>query len=397
MSSTSIPSPGAPLAPTASGLLEAFEPSSPFFLATPSRTLLARGVETAISAPLRDGALVAQVAAALTAGSRAVVGAVPFDDRAAAQLIVPRGLDGAGPLAAPRSTGARLAAELAIRSVPERARYASGVAEAVERMRTGALRKVVLSRTLEVDLQAGLDVRGLLHRLASQNPGGHTFAVALPDAAGARRTLIGASPELLVARSGLTVVAEPLAGSAARSPDPAEDRRRASALLVSAKDRHEHAIVADAVAAALRPYCRHLDVPAVPSLRHTRTMWHLASRISGELADPSMSALALACALHPTPAVCGDPLPMARAAIAEIEPFDRGFFTGMVGWCDASGDGEWAVTIRCAEVAERSLRLFAGAGIVAGSDPEHELAETTAKLQTMLDALGIVRGGEVAS
>jgi isochorismate synthase len=193
------------------------------------------------------------------------------------------------------------------------------------------------------------------------------------------------------------VGAAPLAGSAARSPDPAEDQRRASALLVSAKDRHEHAIVADAVAAALRPYCRHLDVPAAPSLRHTRTMWHLASHISGELADPSMSALALACALHPTPAVCGDPLPLARAAIAEIEPFDRGFFTGMVGWCDASGDGEWAVTIRCAEVADRSLRLFAGAGIVAGSDPEHELAETTAKLQTMLDALGIVRGGEVAS
>jgi isochorismate synthase len=397
MSSTSIPSPGAPRAPTASGLLEAFEPSSPFFLATPSRTLLARGVEATIGAPLRDGALVAQVAAALTGGARAVVGAVPFDDRAAAHLIVPRGLDQAGPLAAPRSTGARLAAELAVRSVPERARYASGVAEAVERMRTGALRKVVLSRTVEVDLQAALDVRALLHRLASQNPGGHTFAVGLPDAAGARRTLIGASPELLVARSGLTVVAEPLAGSAARSSDPAVDRRRASALLVSEKDRHEHAIVADAVAAVLRPYCRHLDVPAAPSLRPTRTMWHLASRISGELADPTMSALALACALHPTPAVCGDPLPLARAAIAEIEPFDRGFFTGMVGWCDASGDGEWAVTIRCAEVAERSLRLFAGAGIVAGSDPEHELAETTAKLQTMLDALGIVRGGEVAS
>lgn len=118
-------------------------------------------------------------------------------------------------------------------------------------------------------------------------------------------------------------------------------------------------------------------------------MWHLSTEVRGELADPSTSSVALAASLHPTPAVCGSPTDRAREAIREIEPFDRHFYTGMVGWCNDSGDGEWVVTIRCAEVGERFLRLYAGAGIVAGSKPEAELAETSAKFRTMLQALGL--------
>lgn len=202
-------------------------------------------------------------------------------------------------------------------------------------------------------------------------------------------TLIGASPELLVARSGQLVTANPLAGSAARSSDPAEDKRRADALLLSAKDRHEHAVVVEAVASALRPYCRKLDVPAEPSVIGTKTMWHLSTKVTGELLEPAASSLELAVAMHPTPAVCGTPTGPARTAIRELESFDRRYFTGMVGWCDAAGDGEWAVTIRCAEIGEDAVTLYAGAGIVEGSDPAAELAETSSKLKTLLLAMGM--------
>ena len=118
-------------------------------------------------------------------------------------------------------------------------------------------------------------------------------------------------------------------------------------------------------------------------------MWHLSTEIRGELIDPSISSLALAVALHPTPSVCGSPTALAREAIQEIEPFDRGFYTGLVGWCDASGDGEWIVTIRCAVAENQSLNLYAGAGVVAESSAEAELQETSAKFRTMLHAMGL--------
>ena len=159
--------------------------------------------------------------------------------------------------------------------------------------------------------------------------------------------------------------------------------------MASAKDRREHAVVAEFVAETLRPFCRRLEVPSGPSLVRTATMWHLSTRVTGELRDPEVSALELACALHPTPAVCGTPTGVARAAISELEPFDRGFYTGALGWGDALGDGEWVVTIRCAEASGSRLRLFAGGGIVVDSVPGEELAETSAKFRTMLRALGV--------
>lgn len=205
---------------------------------------------------------------------------------------------------------------------------------------------------------------------------------------GRGRTLIGASPELLVARRGGRLVANPLAGSAPRSADLAEDVRHAAALLESSKDLHEHAVVVDAVREALAPYSTGLEVPEHPTLVRTAAMWHLSTTVTGELADPAVSALELAAALHPTPAVCGTPTDVARAVIAASEPFDRGPYTGMVGWQDADGDGEWVVTIRCAEAEGRRLRLFAGAGVVADSSPRAETAETGAKFRTFLSAVG---------
>jgi isochorismate synthase len=147
--------------------------------------------------------------------------------------------------------------------------------------------------------------------------------------------------------------------------------------------------VTDAVRASLRPLCKKLTASVPPRLIATATMWHLQTEIVGELTDPSTSSLQLALALHPTPAVCGVPTARARAAIGELEGFDRDFYAGVVGWCDRSGDGEWVVAIRCAEVRPDSLRLYSGAGIVAGSVPAAELAETSAKFRTMLEAIGL--------
>ncbi|NMO20484.1 isochorismate synthase DhbC [Pyxidicoccus fallax] len=387
----------------AAQLLESYEAGSSFFFATPRRTILARG--TFATVPHTAGAdalerLPSRVAAVLADARQAdhdipvAVGAVPFDGTVPAQLVVPMTIQRAGPLVFDKDVQVHrpLGASYTVQPVPEPSAYAQGVERALTLMKSGPLRKVVLSRSLHLSANSPIDLRQLLRNLAWRNPSGYTFAVDLPpsaDGASAQRTLIGASPELLVSRNGFQVLANPLAGSAARSADPMEDQERARKLMASEKDLREHAVVIDAVAEALRPYCKTLDVPAGPSLVSTATMWHLSSRITGELADPSISSLTLAAALHPTPAVCGYPTRLAHEAIGSIEPFERGYYTGAVGWCDATGDGQWAVTIRCAEADERTLRLFAGAGIVVGSTPESELAETEAKFRTMLQAMGL--------
>ncbi|GGL41826.1 isochorismate synthase [Planomonospora parontospora] len=389
---------------TAADPLAGYAPGESVLFSSPGGTLLTRGVRTVVGGGL--GSLPDRVAAVLgadgTASSAAsgtadgtaaeaagraasglAAGAIGFDG--AAHLVVPAAATWSGPLepvaAAPRD-GWR------VRPVPAPEDYRKAVRRAVEILRSAAdddpdgLRKVVLARTLELDCDEPVGLRDLLRPLAGRDL---SFAAPLPGG----RTLIGASPELLVSRRGRTVLSNPLAGSAARSADPAEDRRRAEALTASAKDLYEHRLVVEAVADALQPYCARLQVPYTPELTSTETMWHLSTRVTGVLRDPGTPVLALAAALHPTPAVCGTPRAEARRVIEELEPFDRGAYTGLVGWTDAAGDGEWAVTLRCAEVAERTLRLFAGAGIVSGSDPEGELAETSAKFRTMLRALGV--------
>jgi isochorismate synthase len=281
-----------------------------------------------------------------------------------------------------------------VRPRPERAAYAAAVASALEIIESGAVNKVVLARSLELVGTAPIDPRPILAALARRDPMAYPYAVPLPTAAGAPRTLVGASPELHVRRRGDRVVAAPLAGSMARSADPADDERAGKELLASDKERTEHAYVVESVASVLAPLCRSLDVPSEPSLMSTATMWHLATRVEGRLrptGDALPTSLDLALALHPTPAVCGTPTDAAMAAIADLEDFDRGYYAGAVGWDDRAGDGEWVIALRCAEIADRSLRLYAGAGIVEGSDPAAELAETSAKLRTLLQAMGIDR------
>ncbi|MDI3287152.1 isochorismate synthase DhbC [Polyangium sp. 15x6] len=400
---TSISTPEAFAATVRGGteLLQAYNQESSFFFSCPSRTILAQGVREVVGGAAHGEGIAERVAAVLASLEKSgherpmAVGAVPFDTRSPAHLLVPRTTRIAGPLdAASISLPAppRVSAEW-MRLSPDREGFLGGVERALALIRTDALSKVVLSRMLELRSSVPVDLALLLERLSKRNTAGYTFALKLPEARGALapepRTLIGASPELLVSRSGNTVFANPLAGSAPRSPDPEEDERRASALLASEKDRREHAVVVDAVVEALRPFCKRLVVPPRASLLHTPAMWHLSTPITGEIADLSTSSLALAMALHPTPAVCGYPTASARAAIEAIEPFDRGFFTGLVGYCDAAGDGEWAVTIRCAEISGDALRVYAGAGVVAGSSPERERAEISAKMRTVLSALGL--------
>lgn len=341
------------------------------------------------------------------------VGAIPFDARWPAHLIVPERTvirrstgatqqldvfpDGLAPLNPERErwTGRTLPhdafEDVHLRPDPEPEDYARAVREATRRIRSGRLRKVVLARSIVVAADRALDAKQLLWRLRAVDPDCWTFAtpeLAL-DAGDLVPTgvLVGATPELLVAKRGAEVMSTPLAGSAPRFGDPAEDRASAQRLLASSKDREEHALVVEDVAGTLAPLCDDLRYPHEPELLGTANVWHLATPFRGTLRPEVRSALDLVAALHPTPAVCGTPREAARAALAELEPLDRGYYAGPVGWVDAVGDGEWAIALRCAEVTGTTARVFAGAGIVADSDPDRELDETERKFRALLDSL----------
>lgn len=384
-------------APAPRARLGGFGPGSSLFV-SPGRTLIGHGSLLSASGEARPAAGQAREllheAASLGMQHPVMLGLVPFDPTRPARMIVPERYESM-PHPAPQALAPHTAeagcAVRAQRGVPTAAGYEDSVRRALAMMRTQPeLHKLVLARTLELDLDAVPDLRSIVARLVRDNPAGYTYAIPLEGSTDAEPALFfGASPELLVRREGLRVTVNPLAGTAARHPDPAEDRRRAQALLASAKDQYEHAIVIKDVAQRLRPLCGKLHVPDGPSLISTPTLWHLSTRIEGELADPRTSSLDLALALHPTPAVCGQPMQRARSGIRELESFDRGFYAGAAGWSDAQGDGEWAVAIRCAQYRDRRLTLYAGAGIVPGSDPVRERIETRNKLGTILDALGL--------
>jgi len=256
------------------------------------------------------------------------------------------------------------------------------VATAVRRIRAGQLSKVVLARDLHATAARDLDIRVILRRLTDRYDDCYTFACA---------NLIGATPELLIRRQDDEVSSLVLGGTAPRSQDAAEDARLGAALLASAKEREEHEYAVVGVRSVLAARCDRLDVEPGPSLMRFANVQHLATWITGRLkggqAGADNSVLALADALHYTPAVCGTPAEAAMELIRDLEAMDRGRYAGPVGWVDARGNGEWGIALRCAEVDGRRARLFAGCGIVAGSDPAAELAETQAKFAVMQFAL----------
>ncbi|TWD79688.1 isochorismate synthase [Kribbella amoyensis] len=255
------------------------------------------------------------------------------------------------------------------------------VADAVRRITAGELDKVVLARDLIALAPEPIDLRWPLRQLAAAYPNCWTFSVD---------GLIGATPELLVRREKGLITSRVLAGTIRRTGDDAHDLALAASLARSSKDLEEHEFAVRSVADALEPHCKSMNVPETPFVLHLPNVMHLASDVAGVAANGA-SALGLAAALHPSAAVCGTPTDVARDLIGEIEGMSRGRFSGPVGWMDAAGDGEWCIALRCgqADPADPTrMRLFAGAGIVAGSDPEAELAETNAKLVPMRDALG---------
>jgi isochorismate synthase len=320
-----------------------------------------------------------------TGGTGIAMGALPFEGSCDAILRLPerviRGAPLHGEVAPPP--------EWAITSLvpdPLPVEYEVAVERALEAIDAGEVDKVVLARTLVVAADAQIDPRRVARRFNAEEPGCFVFLVALPEGVS---SLVGASPEIVIRREGLTVSSDPLAGTARRSPDPARDQEIARQLLETVKEQREHRLVAEAVADAMTPFCSNLVVDGEASLTSTATLWHLHTAIRGRLKPDAPDALTIAAALHPTPAVCGTPRAAASALIRRLEPFDRRFFAGLVGWVDARGDGEWALTLRCAEVSGMTARLHAGAGIVAGSEPAAEDLETEAKFGVGLRALGV--------
>jgi len=251
------------------------------------------------------------------------------------------------------------------------------VADAVARIKAGHLDKVVLARDIVAELDLPLDVRAPLAALADRYPACWTFHV---------RGLFGSTPEMLVRRERGLVASRVLAGTIRRTGDDAHDLGLAAALARSSKDLEEHEFAVRSVAKALAPHCTSMNVPEAPFVLHLPNVMHLATDVTGVLGDGS-SSLGLAAALHPSAAVGGTPTRDAVALIGEIERLDRGRYAGPVGWIDADGDGEWGIALRSAEYHGSRVRLFAGCGIVADSDPAAELAEAAAKLVPVRDAL----------
>jgi menaquinone-specific isochorismate synthase len=241
---------------------------------------------------------------------------------------------------------------------------------------------VVLARDLYATASEDIDVRVLLQRLADRYPDCYTFACA---------GLVGATPELLIRRQDDDISSLVLAGTIGRGRDAEEDMALGTSLLSSAKETEEHEYAVAGVRATLAPLCDRLRVDSRPSLLRLANVQHLATAISGRLAQAQRgtdhSVLSLVAALHPTGAVCGTPTEVAMELIRELEGMDRGRYAGPVGWVDARGNGEWGIALRCAEVDGPRARLFAGGGIVSGSDPAAELAETQAKLRPIQFAL----------
>jgi menaquinone-specific isochorismate synthase len=257
--------------------------------------------------------------------------------------------------------------------------YQAAVAEAVRRIDAGDLEKVVLARQLLGELQEEDGLRATINRLAEDYPDTWVYAVD---------GLIGASPETLVRVDHGTVSARVLAGTTARGAGEASDRERAAALASSAKDLAEHALAVASAVKRLEPHTARLDTSPEPFTLQLPNLWHLATDLKGTLGDGS-SSLDLVQAVHPTAAVAGTPRRVALKVLAELEGFDRGRYAGPVGWIDGDGDGEWAIALRCAQVApDGTVAAYAGCGIVHDSVPADELAETVMKFRPIVEAFG---------
>ncbi|MGG0893008.1 isochorismate synthase DhbC [Cytobacillus horneckiae] len=363
----------------------------------PSKCILGKGEAVSLSAEEQSGLSFSErihtlfrKAEVLGKDEPIIIGGLPFNKGNRGMLIVPESVEQQVDMDSKQAgyTASSLSIKN-IQSIPFAADYEKAVEKIVSSIQNGELEKAVLGRILQVAAKEELNIPQLIKQLIAENENKFNFALNISDGTERKKTLIGASPELLISKYGKTVVTNPLAGSRPRKADPLEDRQMENELRHSKKDLHEHQFVVHSIEEALRPFCKSLYVPKKPSVISTNTMWHLSTKIVGELKDSSTQSIQLAECLHPTPAICGTPADTAYKKIEMLEPFERDYFTGLIGWSNRNGDGEWAITIRCAEIENNLISLFAGAGIVEDSVPQEETAETAAKFRTMLSALGI--------
>ncbi|HFQ5164622.1 TPA: isochorismate synthase [Vibrio vulnificus] len=364
--------------------------SSPFFFASPNNTMMGIGVqeEHLQTLPFSELADVAnnmlKNAKTSESDNPVLFGVVPFNQENMTRFVIPKTLYISSSTRASH-TSASSAPQARLISSPSGHHYKQGVHDLLGMFANQELSKVVLSRAIEVATETDIQQQALLRNLLSINAKGYTFAAQIGD----NQKLMGASPELLVAKKGSHLISNPLAGSRPRSESEQQNQASIQSLLNTGKDLYEHGLVVEEVERVMSKYCCNLYTPMVPSVIETQTMLHLSTQLEGQVLDPAINVLQVAAELHPTPAVCGYPREKAYEAIKRLEQFDRGYFTGMVGWCDSRGNGEWVVTIRCAEVQPRRMKVFAGAGIVNESQPQSELDETGAKMNTILKAAGI--------
>lgn len=373
--------------------------------------LAARGVATRVAVSNTDGAgsaaRVAEVLGAITREGEAgppgtgplAVGALPFRPDEAGELVVPelvvsRAPDGTRWLTTVGSADDDVESRLLDLDPGSRAEppaptrfdvtadqdpvaWCAVVADARDRL-DDEFRKVVLARSLSVQCDRSLSRAAIMRSLRRTYPSCTLFSVD---------GFVGATPELLVSRSGDVVRAHPLAGTAPRSADPTSDARLAANLLASTKDRAEHRVTIDMVHDTLLPWCSYLDEEAEPSIVSMANVQHLGTSVEGRLSTPAASVIELVAALHPTPAVGGVPRELALALIDRVEVTPRERYGGPVGWVDHEGNGTFVVGIRSAQVNGARARLWAGVGVLADSDPQAELAETQAKFQAVLSAV----------
>ena len=327
------------------------------------------------------------------------LGCIPFVPGASADLVVPRiqvRKDAVGATSVtlvgevdddlvtealiPREPSRATAARWSIEPEVDIDEYLAAVVAARDAVRAGLLTKAVIARPIRVRSSEPIDVHAVLHRLRASFGSSYRYSID---------GFIGASPELLVEVDGAIVRSHPLAGTAPRTGDVDNDARIAADLIASTKNQVEHRVVIDVVHDTLLPWASYLDWEPEPSIVTVANVQHLGTRMEGMLSQPGPSVIHLVRALSPTPALGGHPRDAAIDLIQRVEGFERGRYGGAVGWVDATGNGTWAVAIRCAELSDdrRSARLVAGGGIVAASDPHAELAETQAKFQAMLSAI----------
>jgi menaquinone-specific isochorismate synthase len=366
-------------------LLGAFDPSGFAWLHHRTR-LVTSGVAARVRTDDVDAALAAVAVVdplELPGTGAIVVGALPFDPDAPGELVVPARIAGQldgrawlteiGPAPADPDPALGPPTRFSVVATRSRDEWRAAVEQALDAIARGELEKVVLAREVLIEADTPFDARDIVRGLVAHQPGSFVYS---------SDGFVGASPELLVRRVGAVVESRPVAGTTVADSDEA-----LLALAASVKDTREHRYVVDGIVDELDGLCADLTVEAIPEVAVFGPVAHLATPIRGRLRQPAPSALDLARLLHPTPAVGGTPRRAALEAIRALEGFDRGRYAGPIGWVDSRGDGEWAIALRGAELDGARARLVAGAGIVAGSDPESEWAETQAKLEPMLRAL----------